>query len=86
MFCRAMFASVSKMLGMGGGCDTGLLPAPREAIKLGGGLPGGVVDSFCCLGALSFSLNELTMEVGKVWPFSQMSTSFLIFSYKTIHV
>ena len=34
------------------------------------------------LGALNLSLNELTMEAGNVWPFSQMSTNFFIFSYK----
>lgn len=33
-------------------------------------------------GAFSFSLNELTMEGGNVWPFSQISTSFFIFSYE----
>lgn len=32
---------------------------------------------------LSFSLNPLSMSAGKVWPFSQISTSFLIFSYKS---
>lgn len=32
-------------------------------------------------GAFNFSLNELTMEAGNVWPFSQISTSFFIFSY-----
>jgi len=33
------------------------------------------------LGALSFSRNDVSRFWGKVWPFSQMSTSFLIFSY-----
>lgn len=32
-------------------------------------------------GALSFSLNDSIMGAGKVWPFSQISMSFLIFSY-----
>jgi hypothetical protein len=36
----------------------------------------------CAAGVLSFSLKELSMERGKVWPFSQISTSFLIFSCK----
>lgn len=33
-------------------------------------------------GAVNFSLNDSIIWVGKVWPFSQMSKSFLIFSYK----
>lgn len=33
-------------------------------------------------GALSFSLNESIIGAGKVWPFSHMSRSFLIFSYR----
>jgi hypothetical protein len=33
------------------------------------------------LGAFNLSLKELTIEVGNVWPFSQISTSFFIFSY-----
>jgi hypothetical protein len=33
--------------------------------------------------ALSFSLKEFSICAGKVWPFSQISMSFLIFSYKT---
>lgn len=32
-------------------------------------------------GALSFSLKDASKFCGNVWPFSQMSTSFLIFSY-----
>jgi len=40
------------------------------------------VDSFG-RGALSFALNELIMAGGNVWPFSQMSMSFLIFSYSS---
>lgn len=31
-------------------------------------------------GVLSFSLNDSTILAGNVWPLSQMSTSFLIFS------
>jgi len=34
------------------------------------------------LEAFNFSLNEVSICKGKVWPFSQMSTSFLILSYK----
>jgi hypothetical protein len=120
-FWRAMLANVSRMFGTTAfGCSVGLLLEPSEAIRFGGGLPGGVVDSstnrgsvraLCGLtfailscagtgrsrvtalalwggnilvprGAFSFSLNELTMEAGKVWPFSQISTSFFIFSYE----
>ena len=33
-------------------------------------------------GALVFSLNDSSIGAGNVWPFSQMSSSFLIFSYK----
>jgi hypothetical protein len=36
-----------------------------------------------CDGTFNFSLNEVSICKGKVWPFSQISTSFLIFSYKT---
>lgn len=32
-------------------------------------------------GALSFSRKDASRLGGNVWPFSQMSTSFLIFSY-----
>jgi len=32
-------------------------------------------------GALSFSLKDVSRFCGNVWPFSQMSMSFLIFSY-----
>ncbi len=32
-------------------------------------------------GALSFSLKDVSRLCGKVWPFSHMSMSFLIFSY-----
>jgi len=87
-FCRAMLASLSKMMfgtaELADGADgaAGLLPGPSEASRLGGGLPGGVVEAFVSLGAFSLSLNELTMEAGNVWPFSQISTSFLIFSYE----
>ena len=34
-----------------------------------------------CDGVFSFSLKELSICKGKVWPFSQISMSFLIFSY-----
>jgi hypothetical protein len=33
-------------------------------------------------GALSFCLNDSSMDGGKVWPLSQISRSFLIFSYR----
>jgi hypothetical protein len=32
--------------------------------------------------AFNFSLNEVSICKGKVWPFSQISRSFLILSYK----
>jgi hypothetical protein len=109
-----MLASLSRIrfgtAALAGGAGAGLLPEPSEAKRLGGGLPGGVVDSSAdkgtvratgCVqasaaqggednvrvnilvgrGAFSVSLNELTMEGGNVWPFSQISTSFFIFSY-----
>lgn len=41
---------------------------------------GGVIDDILG-GALSFSLKDASKLGGNVWPFSQMSTSFLIFSY-----
>lgn len=31
--------------------------------------------------AFTFSLKDSSIDAGKVWPFSQMSRSFLIFSY-----
>jgi len=47
-FCLAMLASLSRMMlgtaALAGGAG-GLLPAPSEAKKLAGGLPGGVVDA-----------------------------------------
>jgi len=81
-----MLASLSRMMfGTawfdGGAVAATLLPEPSEAKRLGGGLPGGVVDAFVGLGAFNLSLKELTMEVGNVWPFSQISTSFFIFSF-----
>ena len=45
VFWRAMSASLSRMLGMADGCGAGLLPTPRDERRLGGGLPGGVVDT-----------------------------------------
>jgi len=48
-------------------------------------VPGWVIargDLLVGLGAFSLSLKALTMDGGKVWPFSQISTSFLIFSYE----
>jgi hypothetical protein len=84
-FCRTMLASLSRMMlgtaGFADGAAATLLPEPSEAKRLGGGLPGGVVEAFVGLGAFSLSLKELTIEVGNVWPFSQISTSFFIFSY-----
>jgi hypothetical protein len=41
----------------------------------------GCVKNVLCGGALSFSLKDSSIGVGNVWPFSQMSRSFLIFSY-----
>jgi hypothetical protein len=113
-FCRAMLASLSKMMfgtaWFADGAAATLLPEPSEAKGLGGGLPGGVVEAsvdrgmvranwtlkrvpgqsgegslrvnlLVGLGAFSLSLKELTIEIGNVWPFSQISTSFLIFSF-----
>lgn len=114
-FCRAMLASLSRMMfgtaWFAGGAAT-LLPEPSEARRLGGGLPGGVVDAsvdrgmvrancrprrrateqsgedilgmnlLVGLSAFNLSLKELTMEAGNVCPFSQISTSFLSFSYR----
>jgi hypothetical protein len=40
----------------------------------------GFVASLLCDCALSFSLNSFSIAKGKVCPFSQISTSFLIFS------
>lgn len=109
MFWRAKLARASRMdwlfwAGGAAGAGAGALPW-REAIKLGGGLPGGVVETpesnevrtpaganeprqgmmlSNLLGgdARSFSLNDSTMDAGKVCPFSHMSRSFFIFSYK----
>lgn len=95
---------------LGAGSPAGGPDLPcSEAIRLGGGLPGGVVEvatiyglELACFpkvgnmnpacgilseddvlgggGALSLSLKDSIISVGKVWPFSQMSRSFLIFS------
>lgn len=35
-------------------------------------------------GAFSFCLKDASMGAGKVYPRSQMSTSFLIFSYEDV--
>lgn len=39
------------------------------------------VDLLDGCGAASFALNVSIICVGKVWPFSHMSSNFLIFSY-----
>ena len=48
-FCRAMLASLSRMMfgtaWFADGAAATLLPEPSEAKRLGGGLPGGVVDA-----------------------------------------
>lgn len=62
------------LVGIAGGAGVGRLL--REGSGLAGGLPGGVVDWL-----FSFSLKPSIILGGKVCPFSQMSTSFLIFSY-----
>lgn len=46
----------------------------------------GCVNNVLCGGALSFSLKDSSIGVGNVWPFSQMSRSFLIFSYTMDYV
>lgn len=45
-----------------------------------------LVGFLLCMEALNFSLKDESMGRGKVCPFSQISTSFLIFSYNVIKV
>jgi len=81
VFWRAMLARASSMdwLFCAGGAADDVL-APSEAAMFAGGLPGGVVEALGAGGALIFSLKDSSMGAGKVWPFSHMSRSFLIFS------
>jgi hypothetical protein len=100
MFARASIID-GILAGAGAGAEDWLL-APRDAIIVAGGLPGGVVEAMgkrsemldetvenadvtamvdILGGALSLSLKDASKLGGKVWPFSQMSMSFFIFSY-----
>jgi hypothetical protein len=84
VFWRAILAKASRMDEpfCGTGAEAaGSLPC-MEASKPGGGLPGGVVEALGGDGALSFCLNDSSMDGGNVWPLSQISRSFLIFSYR----
>ena len=50
----------------------------EEFVGSGGGVPDGVVDSFC-----NFCRNSAMVSSGKVFDRSQMSNSFLILSYNS---
>lgn len=93
MFWRAMLARASMMAL---GASAGFFSAKPGRPGPGGGLPVGVVDwsGVVCkygtrssrgaghlLEALIFCLNCSIRAEGNVWPFSQMSMSFLILSY-----
>lgn len=82
----ALFCSEPRILD-GGGLPGGVVVASTQRhvrySTFASPLPGaGVVDVLGGGGAVSFCLNASMVDAGNVWPFSQMSRSFLIFSYR----